>query len=72
MFIVGYGLVASGQCQPISENQLSTTNFPAISGVYDFRRGDQRGVDPLGSVLVRWDKAAHDFVATSKPGGLPL
>ena len=47
-------------------------DFPAISGIYDFRRGDQRGVDPLGSVLVRWDKAAHDFVATSKPGGLPL
>ena len=36
------------------------------------RRGDQRGIDPRASVVVTWDKAKHDFVTISKPGGLPL
>jgi branched-chain amino acid transport system substrate-binding protein len=51
---------------------LRLHDFPAINGVYDFRRGDQRGIDPRGSVLVRWDKANHEFVTITKPGGLPF
>jgi branched-chain amino acid transport system substrate-binding protein len=51
---------------------LKVTNFAGINGMYDFRRGDQRGIDPLSSPIVRWDKAEGEFVTVSKPGGLPL
>lgn len=47
-------------------------DFAGINGMYDFRRGDQRGVDPLGSVVVRWDKTNKTFITISKPGGTPL
>jgi hypothetical protein len=40
--------------------------------MYDFRRGDQRGIDPLSSVVVRWDVPTNDWVVMSKPGGMPL
>lgn len=46
--------------------------FAGINGIYDFGRGDQRGIDPLSSPIVAWDKAADNFVTISKPGGLPL
>jgi len=46
--------------------------FPGVNGVYDFRRNDQRGLDPATSVVVRWDKSADKFVTVSKPGGVPL
>jgi len=51
---------------------LRVTNFAGINGMYDFRRGDQRGLDPLSSPIVRWDKNEGEFVTVSKPGGLPL
>jgi branched-chain amino acid transport system substrate-binding protein len=46
--------------------------FSGVNGRYDFRRGDQRGIDPMASVLVRWDKPTHEFIPISKPGGMPL
>jgi branched-chain amino acid transport system substrate-binding protein len=51
---------------------LKVTNFAGINGIYDFRRGDQRGLDPLGSPIVRWEKNEGEFVAVSKAGGMPL
>ncbi len=51
---------------------LTLHDFAGINGVYDFRRGDQRGVDPLSSPIVKWDPASSEFVTISKPGGLPL
>ena len=51
---------------------LKLHDLAGINGMYDFRRGDQHGIDPLSSPLVRWDKTAGDFVLISKPGGLPL
>jgi hypothetical protein len=51
---------------------LKLHDFAGINGMYDFRRGDQRGVDPLSSPIVRWDKPSGEFVTISKPGGLPL
>lgn len=47
-------------------------DFAGVNGIYDFRRGDQRGLDPSTSVVVRWDRGADKFVAVSKPGGAPL
>ena len=46
--------------------------FAGANGVFDFRVGDQRGIDPRASVVVTWDKTKHEFVTMSKPGGLPL
>ena len=46
--------------------------YAGANGMYDYRRGDQRGIDPRASVVVTWDKAKHEFVTISKPGGLPL
>lgn len=47
-------------------------DFAGVNGMYDFRRGDQRGLDPDSSVLVVWDKPNERFVTVSKPGGQPL
>jgi len=46
--------------------------FAGVNGIYDFRRGDQRGLDPSTSVVVRWDPTLDTFVTVSQPGGLPL
>jgi branched-chain amino acid transport system substrate-binding protein len=46
--------------------------FAGVNGIYDFRRGDQRGLDPSTSVVVRWDRSGERFIAISKPGGSPL
>ena len=46
--------------------------FAGISGVYDFRRNSQRGLDRGTAVMVRWDKASGIFITLSKPGGMPL
>lgn len=46
--------------------------FAGVNGMYDFTRNSQRGLSPDTSVVVRWDKAAGQFVTISKPGGQPL
>jgi branched-chain amino acid transport system substrate-binding protein len=51
---------------------LQLHGYAGANGMYDFRRGDQRGIDPRASVVVTWDKSKHEFVTISKPGGLPL
>jgi branched-chain amino acid transport system substrate-binding protein len=51
---------------------LKLHDFAGVNGMYDFRRGDQRGLDPRTSVVVRWDKLGDRFVTVSKPGGQPL
>jgi branched-chain amino acid transport system substrate-binding protein len=51
---------------------LALHDFAGINGFYDFRRGDQRGLDPLSSPIVKWDESSGEFVTISKPGGLPL
>lgn len=51
---------------------LKTHDYTGTNGTYDFRRGDQRGLDPLSSPVVRWDKGTGEFVAISKPGGVPF
>lgn len=45
--------------------------WSGINGVYDFRGNAQRGIG-LSSILVyRWDAARNDFLAVSRPGGIP-
>lgn len=56
----------------VRDYMLKLHDFAGINGMYDFRRGDQRGIDPLSSVVVRWDVPTNDWVVMSKPGGMPL
>jgi branched-chain amino acid transport system substrate-binding protein len=51
---------------------LKLHDFAGIQGMYDFRRGDQHGIDPHSSPVVRFDGVSGDFPVISKPGGLPL
>jgi branched-chain amino acid transport system substrate-binding protein len=51
---------------------LKLHDFAGVNGIYDFRRGDQRGLDPSSGVVVRWDKGSGEFVTIAKPGGAPF
>lgn len=46
-------------------------DWSGINGVYDFRGNGQRGIGLKSMVVFRWDAARTDFVAVSRPGGLP-
>jgi branched-chain amino acid transport system substrate-binding protein len=48
------------------------TNFVGVTGVYDFQKFPQRGLDQHSAVVVRWNAAQTMFEAVSNPGGLPL
>ena len=43
--------------------------FAGVSGVYDFRAGDQHGIGENGVVMVRWNPGNDTFVAVSKRSG---
>ncbi|HLI19842.1 MAG TPA: ABC transporter substrate-binding protein [Stellaceae bacterium] len=48
------------------------TDFPGVSGVYNFVASPERGLGVQDTIVLRWD-AAHDrFIWVSKPGGDPL
>jgi branched-chain amino acid transport system substrate-binding protein len=51
---------------------LSLHDFAGNMGMYDFRRGDQRGLDPKSTGTMRYDKATDTFVVISRPGGEPF
>jgi ABC-type branched-subunit amino acid transport system substrate-binding protein len=40
-----------------------------VSGTYDFRAGDQRGLGADTMVIVRWDPAKDTWTAVSRLGG---
>jgi branched-chain amino acid transport system substrate-binding protein len=47
-------------------------SWAGINGIYDFRSNDQRGIG-IGAInMQRWDQSRNDFVAVSKPGGVPF
>jgi branched-chain amino acid transport system substrate-binding protein len=48
------------------------TDFAGISGLYDFKRTPQRGLDVSNAAVNRWDAARDAWVPVSAPGGLPL
>lgn len=48
------------------------TNFPGVSGVYNFIASPERGLGVNDTVVVRWDAAHDHFIWVSKPGGDPL
>lgn len=58
--------------QQVRDYILQLHDYPGIMGLYDYRRGDQRGLDPKASGVMRYDKATNTFPVISKPGGVPL
>jgi ABC-type branched-subunit amino acid transport system substrate-binding protein len=64
----GFGITA----QQMRDYILSLHDWAGMMGPYDFRRGDQRGIDPKGSGAMRYDKSTDNFVVISRPGGAPL
>jgi branched-chain amino acid transport system substrate-binding protein len=44
----------------------------ALTGVYDFRSGNQHGLNETSVIIVRWEPKTAGFTALSGPGGLPL
>ena len=49
-----------------------TKGWVGIRGPYDFRSFPQRGLSQPAVVMVRWDGAAGEWSAVSRPGGTPL
>ena len=45
------------------------TAYVGITGTYDFRDGNQRGLTVNDLLIMRWDNDKSDFVAVSKLGG---
>ena len=61
----------------IRDEILSQSSFAGSNGMYNFTRtampGERnRGVDPMSSGVIRWDKDTKSLSIVSKPGGLPL
>jgi branched-chain amino acid transport system substrate-binding protein len=46
--------------------------FDGVDGTYDFRTGDQHGLNDLSVIMVTWNALKADFSVVSKPGGYPL
>jgi branched-chain amino acid transport system substrate-binding protein len=46
--------------------------FDGVDGTYDFRIGDNHGLNDLSVIMVTWDPVKGDFSVVSKPGGYPL
>lgn len=56
-------LGASATAAQLRDYLAALHGEPGISGVYDFRSGDQHGLSDRAVVVVRWDPASSDFVA---------
>jgi branched-chain amino acid transport system substrate-binding protein len=50
---------------------LNLHGWAGISGIYDFRDGEQRGIGIESVVIDQWLPARARFVAVSRPGGVP-
>ena len=44
--------------------------FPGISGLYNFKTGDQRGLSQKDLVVMRWDDSAKTWTTVSGSGGI--
>ena len=46
--------------------------YAGVSGTFDFRRGDQRGLGLDDCIVTKWDAASASWIPVSGPAGLPL
>jgi branched-chain amino acid transport system substrate-binding protein len=46
--------------------------FAGINGSYDFRTGDQHGLDSSSLIMLKWEAAANAYIPVSAPGGVAL
>ena len=58
--------------QQIRDYIAHLTDFPGVSGIYNFPASPERGLGVNDTVVVRWDSANDRFVWVSQPGGDPL
>jgi branched-chain amino acid transport system substrate-binding protein len=66
-----------GTATQVRDYLLSLGSYAGANGMYNFTRSTasnerNRGLDPLSSGVIRWDKDARSFPIISRPGGLPL
>ena len=47
-------------------------NYDGPTGRFNFRIGNQRGLDATSSIMVRWDAPTGSWKPISNPGGAPL
>ena len=50
---------------------LEQRSYPGISGIYDFKNGEQRGLSTKDVVIFRWDGQRSTWNAVSALGGTP-
>ncbi|HXP92930.1 MAG TPA: ABC transporter substrate-binding protein [Candidatus Binatia bacterium] len=65
-------LGTSTTAEKLRDYILNLHDFPGSSGMYDFRLGDQHGLDDSAVIFVRWDSKTEDFVNASRFGGAAL
>jgi branched-chain amino acid transport system substrate-binding protein len=65
-------LGVDAEAEKIRDYIAHLKNYAGVSGIYDFERIPQRGLDGDNGVVVRWDKTKQSFVAVSRPGGRPM
>jgi branched-chain amino acid transport system substrate-binding protein len=58
--------------QQIRDYIAHLTDFPGVSGIYNFPASPERGLGVNDTTVVRWDGTNDRFVWVSKPGGDPL
>lgn len=51
---------------------LNLHGFDGAMGTYDFRLGDQHGLNEQSLVVIKWDPVSRTFPVVSKRGGEPL
>lgn len=47
-------------------------DFAGVNGIYDFRIGDQHGLNESSVAIVQWEPNSSSIKLASKPGGFPL
>ena len=58
--------------QSLHNYLLALHGFDGVDGTYDFRIGDNHGLNDLSVIMVTWDPVKGDFSVVSKPGGYPF
>ncbi len=61
----------TGTAEQIRDYLQNLHSWAGISGIYDFRDGEQRGIGIESVVIDQWLPNRSRFLAVSRPGGVP-